>query len=94
MADSMIPLAGILQVVWHVGGWGLAILLGALWAWELVASWQRAKAEQNFRDWSSKSHTSDLSRLDTFSPAGEPATKTNSAILSRITRPAVHHQGY
>jgi hypothetical protein len=94
MADSTFSLAGTLEVVWHIVGWGLAIVLGALWAWELVASWQRAKAKQNLQDWSSKSHPSNRSRLDAFSLPPEPATKANSNILSRITRPAVHRQGF
>jgi hypothetical protein len=34
----------------------LAIVLGTLLAWELVASRQRAKAEQNIQDWWSKLH--------------------------------------
>jgi hypothetical protein len=56
----MTSLAGTLELVWHIEGWGLAIVLGALWAWELVASWQRAKADQNLQDWSSKSHKKEL----------------------------------
>jgi len=52
----MTSLAGTLELVWHIEGWGLAIVLGALWAWELGASRQPAKADQNLQDWSSKSH--------------------------------------
>jgi hypothetical protein len=55
-ANAMTSLAGTLELVWHIEGWGLAIVLGTLLAWELVASRQRAKADQNFQDWSSKSH--------------------------------------
>jgi len=44
----MTSLAGTLELVWHIEGWGLAIVLGTLLAWELVASRQRAKADQNF----------------------------------------------
>jgi hypothetical protein len=94
MANAMISLAGTLEVVWHIVGWGLAVVPGTLLAWELVASRQRAKAEQNLQDWPSKSHTSNLSRLDAFHLAPEPAAKTNADILSRITRPAVHRQGF
>jgi len=94
MPDLMIPLAGTLEVAWHFGGWGLAIVLGALWVWELVASRRSAKAAQNLQDWSSRNHSSNLTRRDTFSPAPEQAAKTNSDILGRITRPAVHRQGF
>jgi hypothetical protein len=93
MANAMISPAGTLEAVWHIVGWGLGIILGTLWAWELVATRQRAKAGHAFQDSSSKS-TSNLSRLDDFSLAPEPAAMTNSAILSRITRPAVHRQGF
>jgi hypothetical protein len=93
MADSMFSLAGTLEVVWHIVGWGLAIVVGALWAWVLVASRQRAKAMRNLQDCLSKSPTSNLSRPDASSQVAEPAAKTNSDILSRITTPAVHRQG-
>ncbi len=94
MPNTMISLVGTLEVVWHIVGWGLAVVLGTLWAWELVASRQRAKATRNVQDWSSSSHTSNLSRPDASSLAPEPAAETNSDILSRITRPAVHRQGF
>ena len=71
-----------------------AVVLGALWAWELVASRQRAKAMRNVQDWSLSSHTSNLSRPDASSQAMELAAKANSDILSWITRPAVHRQGF
>jgi hypothetical protein len=45
MANSMMPLAGTQEVVWHTLGWGLAIFMGTLLAWELVPSRQRAMAE-------------------------------------------------
>ena len=94
MANTMISLVGTLEVVWHVVGWGLAVVLGTLWAWELVASRQHAKAMRNVQDRSLSSHTSNLSRPDAASLVTEPAAKTDSDILSRITRPAVHRQGF
>jgi hypothetical protein len=94
MPNTMISLAGTLEVVWHIVGWGLAVFLGTLWAWELVASRQRSKATRNVQDWSLSSHTSNLSRPDASSVVPEPAAKTNSDILSRITRPAVHRQRF
>jgi hypothetical protein len=93
MAKSMFSLAGTLEVVWHTLGWGIPIVLGALWSWILIATRQRAKAEQNLQDWSLKSHPSNLSRLDAPSLPPEPAAKTNSAILSSTPRPAVDRQG-
>jgi len=69
MADAMFSLAVTLEIVWHVVGWGLAIVLGAVLAWELVASRQRAKAVRNIQDWLSKSHTSNRSRPDASSQA-------------------------
>jgi hypothetical protein len=92
MGNLMMSLAGTLEVVGHIVGWGLAIVLGALLAWELVAVRKRAKAEQNLKDGSSKRHTSNLSRLDAFPQAPEPAAKTNADVLSRITRSAVYRQ--
>jgi hypothetical protein len=94
MANTMVSLVGTLEVVWHIVGWGLAVALGTLWAWELVASRQRAKAMRNVQDWPLSSHTSNLSRPDTSSLAPEPAAKTNSDILSSIARPAVHRQTF
>lgn len=94
MTYSMIPLAGTLEVVWHIVGRGLAIGLGTLWSWVLIVSRQRAKAEQILHDWSLKRHTSNLSRPYASSLTPEPAAQTNSAIPSRITRPAVHRQGF
>ena len=99
MANAMLSLVGTLEVVWHIVGWGLAVVLGTLWAWELVASRQRAKALQNLQEvqnpqaWPSKRPTSNLSRPDAYSYAPEPARKTNS-VLSKIARPAVHHQRF
>ena len=90
----MTSLAGTLELVWHIEGWGLAIVLGTLLAWELVASRQRAKAMRNVQDWPLSSHTSNLSRPDASSLAPEPAAKTNSDILSSIARPAVHRQTF
>ena len=98
MANTMLSLVGTLEVVWHIVGRGLAVVLGTLWAWELVASRKRAKALQNLQEvqdlqaWPSKRPTSNLSRPGASSMAPEPAAKTNSDILSRITRPAVHRQ--
>jgi hypothetical protein len=94
MPNTMISLVSTLEVVWHIAGWGLAVVLGTLWAWELVASRQRAKAMRNVQDWSLSSHTSNLSRPDASSLAPEPAAKTDSDILSKITRPAVHGQRF
>lgn len=94
MPNTMISLVGTLEVVWHIVGWGLAVVLGTLWAWELLASRQRAKAMRNVQDCPLSSHTSNLSRPDSSSVAPEPAAKTNPDILSRITRPAVHGQGF
>jgi len=94
MADAMFSLAVTLEVVWHIVGWGLALVLGAVLAWELVASRQRAKAVRNIQDWLSKSHTSNRSRPDASSQAPERVAETNSDILSRITPPAVHRQGF
>jgi hypothetical protein len=54
VANSMFSLAGILEVVWHIVGCGLAIVLWAAWAWELVVNWQRAKAMRNPQDSASK----------------------------------------
>jgi hypothetical protein len=93
MAKSMFSLAGTLEVVWHTLGWGIPIVFGALWSWILIATRQRAKAEQNLQDWSLKSRTSKLSRLNAPSLPPEPAAKTNSAILSSTPRPAVDRQG-
>ncbi len=93
MANTMISLVGTLEVVWHIVGWGLAVILGALLAWELLASRQRAKAMRNLQACSLKSPTSNLGRLDSSSQAPEPAAKTNS-VLSEIARPAVHGQGF
>ena len=94
MPNTMISLVSTLEVVWHIAGWGLAVVLATLWAWELVASRHRAKAMRNAQDWSLGSHTSNPSRPDASSLAPEPAAKTNSDILSRITRPAVHRQRF
>jgi hypothetical protein len=94
MTVSMIPLIGTLGVFWHIVGRGLAIGLGTVWSWILIVSRQRAKAEQILHDWSLKRHTWNLSRPYASSLAQEPAAKTNSAIPSRIIRPAVHRQGF
>jgi hypothetical protein len=93
MSNTM-SLVSTLEVVWHMVGWGLAVVLGTLWAWELVASRQRAKTMRNVQDWSLSSHASNPSRPDASSTAPEPAAKTNSDILSRITRPVVHAQRF
>jgi len=93
MANSTFSLAGTLEIIWHTLGWGISIVFGALWSWILIATRQRAKAEQSLQAWSSKSHTLNLSRLDAPSLPPEPAAKTNSAIPSSTTRPAVDRQG-
>jgi hypothetical protein len=94
MADSMIPLISTLQTIWHIGAWGLAIVLAVLWVWELSASWQHAKAEKGLQDWSSQASTSNLSRLDVSCTEMADSAKANSDIVSRISRPAVQRQEF
>lgn len=85
MADLMIPLANTLAALWHIGIWGLAIILAALWTWELSASRHQAKAEKNLQGWSSESQTSSLNRYEQASTDLAVSTKMNTDILSRLS---------
>jgi hypothetical protein len=90
----MFSLVGTLEVVGHALGWGLATILGTLWFWILVVSWQHTKAEEILQEGRSKSHTSNLSRPDASSLAPEPAATIDSAIVSRTTRPSPDRHGF
>jgi ABC-type uncharacterized transport system fused permease/ATPase subunit len=94
MDNSIFSLAGTLGGVWHILAWVLAIVLGTLWSWTLIASWQQAKSGQILQDWLSRSQTSNLRRPDASSLTQEPDAKMNSAVVSRTTTRAAHRHGF
>lgn len=93
MADLIVPVASTLAALWHIGVWGLAIILAALWAWELSASRRQAKAEQNLRDWSADTRALSLDRLEDSSTDLPLSAKMSSDILSRISPRAAQRHG-
>jgi hypothetical protein len=93
MADLMIPVADTLAVLWHIGVWGLAIILAVLWTWELSASRQQAKAERNLQDWSKKAQNLSLDRFEPSSTELALSAEMNSDVLSRISPRAAQRHG-
>ena len=73
MTNSIIPMAGTLEILWHIAGMGLVIALGALWSWVIFTSWQRARTEQIHHGWSSSARIPNLSVPDASCAAARPA---------------------
>lgn len=94
MADLMIPLTSILATLWHIGVWGLAVILAALWVWELSANRQQAKAERNLQEWSAEEHNSSFDRFENSSADLPLSVKLSSDILSRISPRAAQRHGH
>lgn len=88
MADFTIPFVNSVQAIWHVGAWGLTIIVAALWAWELKASRRQAKTETNVQEWSVETYLANSRRYEEASAELPSLAERNSDILRRISGPA------
>ena len=93
MAESVISFTGAMEMMWHIGAWGFAIVLAALWMWELSASQRLAKAQRSLQDWSSNEHATSEDRFKAKATDLPLSAKLHSDVLSRISKPVAVRNG-
>lgn len=93
MAESLISFTGTMEMMWHIGAWGFAIVLAALWIWELSASQRLAKAQRGLQDWSSQEHATSADRFKASSTDLPLSARLHADVLSRITKPVALRNG-
>ncbi len=93
MAESVMSFTGAMEMMWHIGAWGFAIVLAALWLWELGASQRLAKAQRSLQDWSSREQATSVDRFKASATDLPLSAKLHSDIISRISKPVVVRNG-